>query len=156
MSNNNGGSSRSGNNNMIRLDNIQPESNSTSNKHRFIDLKTTALVIIDMQIDFLYPGGFGSSLGNDVTKLQRCIEPCQTMLQMARDVGMLVIHTREGHRPDMADVHVHKLQQTNHIIGQDGRELFWGFPVSAVHNNVMSCTAVLKTPLLLCRFYTSS
>ena len=115
MSNNN----NNNNNMIIRLENIQPESNCS----RLIDLNTTALLIIDMQIDFLMPGGFGSSLGNDVTKLQKCIPPCQRMLQMARDIGMLVIHTREGHRSDMTDVKYHKLQQTNYIIGEDyGRE----------------------------------
>jgi nicotinamidase-related amidase len=63
----------------------------------------TALVIIDMQRDFLEPGGFGESLGNDVSRLAAAIGPCRAVLDAARAAGMLVIHTREGHRPDLAD-----------------------------------------------------
>ncbi|MEM1130478.1 MAG: isochorismatase family cysteine hydrolase [Pseudomonadota bacterium] len=62
-----------------------------------------ALVIIDMQRDFLEPGGFGETLGNDVTLLQAAVEPCRTALDAARANGMLILHTREGHRPDLAD-----------------------------------------------------
>jgi biuret amidohydrolase len=68
-----------------------------------IDPDRTALIIIDMQRDFLEPGGFGASLGNDLAQLTRCIAPCKALLAGARKHGVLVIHTREGHRPDMAD-----------------------------------------------------
>ncbi|HEY6762013.1 MAG TPA: isochorismatase family cysteine hydrolase [Baekduia sp.] len=74
-----------------------------------LDPATTALVIIDMQRDFLYPGGFGSLLGNDVTLLQTTIAPLQRVLAAARAAGMPVIHTREGHRPDLADAPPAKL-----------------------------------------------
>lgn len=57
------------------------------------------------------PGGFGEMLGNDVSKLARAIEPCKGVLEAARKAGILVIHTREGHRPDMTDVHPHKLKR---------------------------------------------
>jgi nicotinamidase-related amidase len=73
------------------------------------DPATTALVIIDMQRDFLYPGGFGSLLGNDVSLLASTIAPLQAVLAAARDAGMTVIHTREGHRPDLADAPPAKL-----------------------------------------------
>src|SRR5947209_12791053 len=63
----------------------------------------TALLIIDMQRDFVEPGGFGEALGNDVTPLQAVIAPCRRMLDAARGIGMMVIHTREGHSPDLAD-----------------------------------------------------
>jgi biuret amidohydrolase len=64
---------------------------------------TTALVVIDMQRDFLEPGGFGESLGNDVSMLARVVGPLRELLAAARGAGMLVVHTREGHRPDLAD-----------------------------------------------------
>ena len=67
------------------------------------DPKTTALLIIDMQRDFVMPGGFGEALGNDVTPLQATIAPTKRVLEAARKQGMLVIHTREGHRPDLTD-----------------------------------------------------
>src|SRR5471030_3127588 len=63
-----------------------------------------ALLIIDMQRDFLEPGGFGEMLGNDVSQLRRTIEPNQALLAAWRGAGGLVIHTREGHRPDLADL----------------------------------------------------
>ena len=71
----------------------------------------TALVIIDMQRDFLEPGGFGESLGNDVTRLHAAIGPCQALLASARRSGILVIHTREGHRPDLSDAPRAKIER---------------------------------------------
>jgi nicotinamidase-related amidase len=68
-----------------------------------LDVATTALVVIDMQRDFLEPGGFGELLGNDVSLLGRVVEPVGNVLAAARAAGMLVVHTREGHRPDLAD-----------------------------------------------------
>ena len=62
------------------------------------------LVIIDMQRDFLEPGGFGAALGNDVSLLRRTIAPTQRLLEAARVASLTVIHTREGHRPDLADL----------------------------------------------------
>jgi len=64
----------------------------------------TALVIIDMQRDFLEPGGFGAALGNDVSLLQSAIAPTARVLNACRAAGILVVHTREGHRPDLADL----------------------------------------------------
>ena len=63
-----------------------------------------ALLIIDMQRDFLEPGGFGEMLGNDVSQLRRTIEPNRRLLAAWRARGLLTLHTREGHRPDLADL----------------------------------------------------
>ena len=76
-----------------------------------VDLDRSALIIIDMQRDFLEPGGFGESLGNDVSLLTAAIDPCRTVLAAARRAGLLVIHTREGHRPDLSDAPKAKLER---------------------------------------------
>ena len=67
-------------------------------------LGSAALLIIDMQRDFLEPGGFGEMLGNDVAQLRRTIEPNKALLKAWRAAGGLVIHTREGQRPDLTDL----------------------------------------------------
>jgi len=76
-----------------------------------IDPRATALVLIDMQRDFLEPGGFGETLGNDVRLLHAAIAPCRALLERARVLGMLVVHTREGHRPDMSDAPPAKVER---------------------------------------------
>ena len=79
-------------------------------------------LMIDMQRDFLEPGGFGESLGNDVSRLRAAVEPCRQMLATARRLGMLVIHTREGHRPDLSDAPRAKVERgaENLRIGSPG------------------------------------
>ena len=67
------------------------------------DIARTALVIIDMQRDFVEPGGFGASLGNDVTRLQAIIPTCRRVLDAWRALDGLVVHTRESHLPDLSD-----------------------------------------------------
>jgi nicotinamidase-related amidase len=69
-----------------------------------LDPEHAAFVIIDMQRDFLEPGGFGAALGNDVSHLRSAIAPIGATLAACRLAGMLVIHTREGHRPDLSDL----------------------------------------------------
>ena len=76
-----------------------------------LNWSSTALLIIDMQRDFLEPGGFGETLGNDVSQLARAIEPTAALLKAARAMGMLVIHTREGHLPDLSDAPPAKIER---------------------------------------------
>jgi len=63
----------------------------------------TALVLIDMQRDFIEPGGFGEALGNDVSHLRAAVEPAQRLLAWARARGLRIVHTKECHRPDLTD-----------------------------------------------------
>ena len=76
-----------------------------------LDPASAALVVIDMQRDFLEPGGFGASLGNDVGILRRTIAPLRRVLEATRGAGFPVIHTREGHLPDLSDCPASKLNR---------------------------------------------
>jgi biuret amidohydrolase len=98
-----------------------------------VDLDCAALLIIDMQRDFLEVGGFGEALGNDVSRLQAAVAPCQAVLAGARSLAMLVIHTREGHRPDLSDAPPLKVKRGDPrtrigAVGPMGRILVRGEP----------------------------
>ena len=67
------------------------------------EIPTTALVMIDFQRDFVDPGGFGEALGNDVSLLRRAVPHAERVLKAARQGGLLIVHTREGHRADLTD-----------------------------------------------------
>jgi nicotinamidase-related amidase len=75
------------------------------------DPASTALLVIDMQRDFLEPGGFGESLGNDVGQLRRTIAPLAALLAGWRAARLPVIHTREGHLGDLSDCPPAKLSR---------------------------------------------
>jgi nicotinamidase-related amidase len=98
-----------------------------------IDVDHTAVVVIDMQRDFLQPGGFGEALGNDVSLLSAAIAPIKALLEGARKRKMLIIHTREGHRPDMSDAPPAKVERGSPHLrigakGPMGRILIRGEP----------------------------
>ena len=83
----------------------------------------TALLVIDMQRDFLLPGGFGESLGNDVGQLTKVVPPLADLIAAARAAGIMVIHTREGHEPDLSDCPPAKLNRgaPSRRIGDPGK-----------------------------------
>jgi nicotinamidase-related amidase len=93
----------------------------------------TALVIIDMQRDFIEPGGFGETLGNDVSLLEAIVPACQSVLSAWRKAGGLVVHTREAHRADLSDCPPAKRNRGNPTlrigdVGPMGRILVVGEP----------------------------
>jgi biuret amidohydrolase len=97
------------------------------------DFTKAALVIIDMQRDFVEPGGFGESLGNDVSLLRAIIPNCQRVLKAWRERGGLVVHTREAHRTDLSDCPPAKRERGNPTLrigdtGPMGRVLVAGEP----------------------------
>ena len=65
--------------------------------------RTSALLVIDMQRDFIERGGFGETLGNDVARLGAIVPAVRELLQACRKARMTIVHTREGHRPDLSD-----------------------------------------------------
>ncbi|RMV70484.1 Isochorismatase protein [Pseudomonas caricapapayae] len=112
-----------------------------------------AVVIIDMQRDFLEPGGFGAALGNDVALLQAIVPSVQRLLALARDQGIAVIHTRESHSPDLADCPPAKLDQGSPGLrigdpGPMGRILIRGEPGNQIIDslNPLACEWVIDKP----------
>jgi nicotinamidase-related amidase len=77
-----------------------------------MSLARTALLVIDMQRDFLDPGGYAARAGLDIEVLRRPIPAIRNLLAGARRLGLLVVHTREGHRPDLSDCPAAKLERS--------------------------------------------
>jgi len=92
-----------------------------------------ALIVIDMQRDFVEPGGFGETLGNDVLRLQAIVPTVGRLIGLFRAAGWPVIHTREGHKPDLSDCPPAKRLRGNPTlrigdVGPMGRILIHGEP----------------------------
>jgi biuret amidohydrolase len=100
-------------------------------------LNRLALVIIDMQRDFLEPGGFGEALGNDVSQLQAIIPQLKELLHTFRRLDLLVVHTQECHQPDLSDCPLSKRRRGHPALqigdsGPMGRILIQGEPGNAI------------------------
>ncbi|NKJ35509.1 isochorismatase family cysteine hydrolase [Rhizobium sp. SG570] len=96
-----------------------------------------ALVVIDMQRDFAEPGGFGASLGNDVSRITRIVPDVKRLIEGFRKAGLPVIHTMECHRPDLSDLPAAKRNRGNPTLrigdeGPMGRILIVGEPGTAI------------------------
>jgi len=97
------------------------------------DVASTALVLIDMQRDFIEPGGFGETLGNDVSLLEAIVPATRAVLEAWREAGGLVVHTREAHKADLSDCPPAKRNRGNPTLrigdeGPMGRILVAGEP----------------------------
>ncbi|MEM6835276.1 MAG: isochorismatase family cysteine hydrolase [Cyanobacteria bacterium P01_C01_bin.120] len=87
-----------------------------------LTLEQTALLVIDMQNDFCTPGGWGDRKGFDVSQTQMPIQPLKVLLAALRRTPVTIIHTREGHRPDLSDCPPHKLARSRHQRAEIGSE----------------------------------
>lgn len=102
-----------------------------------VESATTALLAIDLQRDFMEPGGYVAALGDDVSAMRAIIPNAMALLAAARGAGLTVIHTREGYAPDLSDMHA--LKRERGVAGSPGplgRFLIRGEPG---HGHIAEC-----------------
>src|SRR6187399_280103 len=85
-----------------------------------LEPSNTALIIIDMQADFCGKGGYIDLLGYDISLTRACIQPIQRLLAKMRAGGYHILHTREGHRPDLSDLPANKRWRSRRTPGNEG------------------------------------
>jgi nicotinamidase-related amidase len=107
-----------------------------------------ALIVIDMQRDFVEPGGFGESLGNDVSRLSAIVPAVKRLIEGCRAAGLPVIHTQECHKPDLSDLPAAKRRRGNPRLrigdeGPMGRILIAGEPGTAILDDLAPLTGEL-------------
>jgi nicotinamidase-related amidase len=115
-----------------------------------LDQDRTALVVIDMQRDFIEKGGFGDSLGNDVARLEAIIPATAKLIALFRRKGWPIIHTREAHKPDLSDCPPSKIRRGNPSLhigepGAMGRLLIAGEP----GNQIVDALAPLEEEIVV-------
>jgi biuret amidohydrolase len=102
---------------------IQVDADPRPFPHGGLSPEGVALLLIDMQRDFLEPGGYLASMGYDVEVVRAAIGPARRLLAAARAAGIIVVHTRQGFRPDLGELPPHKLarvQDGTSAIGKTG------------------------------------
>ncbi|WP_439816367.1 cysteine hydrolase family protein [Zavarzinia sp. CC-PAN008] len=106
--------------------------------HDGLDRRGTGLLVVDMQVDFLQPGGYLEAFGYDLAGTRAAIPGAQRLLAAARRLGLTVIHTRQGYRPDLADLPPYKKWRSARggggigVAGPNGRFLVRGEPGHAI------------------------
>ena len=85
-----------------------------------LTVEKTALLVIDMQRDFLDPRGYAAKAGLNIVPLQAAIAPVRKLLDAARAAGLMIVHTREGHVPDLSDCPPYKLARSRNAGAEIG------------------------------------
>jgi nicotinamidase-related amidase len=101
---------------------IQVASTPSPWPHRGLRIEETALLLIDMQRDFLEPDGYLVAEGFDLAEVRRAIDPARRLLDAARTSGLTILHTRQGYRPDLGELPPHRLQRVREGVSAIGAE----------------------------------